>query len=95
MWEEDAALCSRNGAQWEEALTIVPEEERSAVARLAWWDFASNETRDTYEARGFQVFDSHLNWENDLPEDGKIIKGLMAIGYSPDRAATRIWRSHK
>lgn len=95
MWPEENELFERSGHEWSVALAGVPDEERPMVARCVWWDFASQYTRDTYEKRGFRVFDPYLKWQAHVPDDQKVIMGLVTVGYSPDRAATRVWRAMK
>jgi hypothetical protein len=95
IWPEENELFDRSGEEWSSALAGVAEEDRPAVARCVWWDFASIYTRDIYEKRGFQIFDKFLKWQAEVPDDEKVIAGLMAVGYSPDRAATRVWRAAK
>ena len=95
IWQEENELFERSGEAWGLALAGVPEEERPMVARCAWWDFASQYTRDEYDKRGFGVFDPFLKWQAHVPDDHKVIMGLVTVGYSPDRAATRVWRAVK
>lgn len=95
MWPEENELFERSGEEWSVALAEVPEEERPMVARCVWWDFASIYTADDYEKRGFRVFDPYLKWQAHVPDYEKVIMGLVKVGYSPDRAANRVWRATK
>ena len=96
IWPEENDLFERSGEDWASALAGVPDEERPMVARCVWWEFASIYTRDDYEKRGFhKAFDPYLKWQAHVPDDHKVIMGLVTVGYSPDRAATRVWRAMK
>jgi hypothetical protein len=88
--EANRTLRSKTDEEWISDIEALPEEMRKPVARVVWWDWMSG--RPATERN--PEFDQFITYTLD-PEpisESKLIKGLLAVGYTELQATTRIRR---
>jgi hypothetical protein len=79
-------LFERTPAQWRKLITALPRPLAGAVAAIVWWDFFSN--RFAHER--WAELDGVIGSAATVTDD-ELIAGLVAIGYTPERARRRIF----
>lgn len=85
------SLRKRSPEQWAEAVMAVAEEVRPEVGRIVWWDYFSNRTVPERWAH----LDEYLAGPWRTSDLGKVLKGLLVVGYTKSQAKYRLssaWR---
>lgn len=88
-WLDGFNLRIKTQDEWIEDIMKVPQYARALVARMIWWDYASERlSKDKWEK-----FDQFLVPPYDDVSPRALINGLMLCGYTKDRANTRVRRA--
>lgn len=89
---DHARLKALNPEDWRKAIRRLPLEIRAEVARVVWWDWFS----DRQHGERWPHLDEYLEPPFHFqPEMGRIVDGLVMVGYSWDRAVNRMKSSAK
>jgi hypothetical protein len=70
--------------EWRERCLALPCPQRFAVARVVWWEYFG----DRLHGQRWAHLDDLIE-RTDMVTDAVLAAGLVAVGWSPDRAARR------
>jgi len=84
---EAISLSKKSPEAWAADIELLPDSIKRIIAKIVWWDYFSIRS----VSKRWPHLDPYINTPAEEATDEEILKGLEAVGFTPEKARWRMF----